>query len=367
MKLMNLKVLYQWTKELATYLPSLNSWQVMNLALFSFGVVLSESSQQMCIARKVACGEQVRSAARRLRRFVENGKWGGECYFVEWSCAILTRLRSKRIYLLVDETKIKDRIAVMMVGLAFDSRCIPLVWRCYKANSHEHFPAEGQVKMIGELLSLIQKAMPSGMKAIVLADRGIGTSPKLCKQVNERGLKYLFRITRQTKIVTEAGELTIYHQAKPGRSWSASGRVFKKRGHIPAHVRVIWEKACVEPWLLVSNDTSLTGHEYAQRNWQEQTFRDLKSGGWNWPKSYLRCPQKMSRFLAILAVAYTWMINFGCYAVEQGRARGLIRDKAGKWRRQWSLFKEGLQFFTEYVNRHGVCPKLKLVPDRRLQ
>lgn len=363
---MNLKVLYQWTKQLARYLPSLNDWQVANLALFSYGVVLAESSQQMWIARKVVCGERVTSAARRLRRFIANEKWAGEQYFLEWSRAILTGLRSKRIYLLVDETRIKDRVAVMMVGLAFESRCIPLVWRCYKANSHQQYPEGGQVAMIVELLSLVQRSMPSGMKAVVLADRGIGTSPRLCKRVNAKGLKYLFRITRQVKIINEAGELTIYHQAKPGQSWSASGKVFKKRGRIPAHVRAIWDTGCAEPWLLVTNDRDLSGREYAQRNWQEQTFRDLKSGGWNWPRSYLRCPQKMSRFLAILALAYTWMISFGSHAVEQGRVRRLVQDKTGKWRRQWSLFKEGLQYFAEYVARKGICPKLQFVADRRL-
>ena len=188
----------------------------------------------------------------------------------------MTGLRTKRIYLLVDETKIKDRIGVMMVGLAFESRCIPLVWRCYKANSHQHYPAGGQVAMIVELLSLVQKAMPSGMKAVVLADRGIGTSSKLCKRVNAKGLKYLFRITRQTKIISEAGELTIYHQAKPGQSWSASGKVFKKQGRIPAHVRAIWAQGYAEPWLLVTNDQSLSGTEYAQRNWQEPDFPRLE-------------------------------------------------------------------------------------------
>ena len=364
---MNLKLLYQFTQLLASFLPSLNSWQVTNLALFSYGVVLAESSQQMAIARKVACGELAASAAKRLRRFIANEKWAGEQYFLEWSRAILTRLSSKRVFLLVDETKIKDRIAVMMVGLAYEKRCIPLVWRCYKANSREHYPPEGQVKMIAGLLSLVQRAMPGGIEAVVVADRGIGTSPKLCKQVNKRGLTYLFRITRQTKIINEAGELTIYDQAKPGQSWSSSGKVFKKRGRIPAHVRAIWDKGCVEPWLLVTNDRNLSGREYGKRNWQEQTFRDLKSGGLNWPRSYLRCPQKMSSFLAILALAYAWMLSFGSQAVEQGRARPLVKDKTGKWRRQWSLFKEGLQYFTLYAARIGVCPPLQFLADTRLR
>ena len=363
---MNPKVLYQFMLQLANCLPSLNCWQVAKLALFSYGVVLAENSQQMAIARKVVCGERVASAATRLRRFVKNEKWLVEQFFEEWSSAILTRVNTMRVYLLVDETKIKDRIAVMMVGIAFDSRCIPLVWYCYKANSKKGYPRGGQSQLIAYLLSLVQRGMPSGMKAVVMADRGIGTSPKLCKQVNKQGLYYLFRITKQTKIIVNGQELTIYNQAKRGSSWSASGTVFKRRGRVPAHVRAIWDSCYGTPLLLVTNALGLSGWEYRRRNWQEQTFRDLKSGGWHWPRSYLERPDRMRRFLAILVVAYVWMISLGTHAVEQGRARPLIRDKAGKWRRQWSLFKEGLQFLTEYVARRGICPQLQFIADRRL-
>lgn len=39
---MNLKLLYQCTEQLARYLPSLNAWQVANLTLFNYGLVLAE-------------------------------------------------------------------------------------------------------------------------------------------------------------------------------------------------------------------------------------------------------------------------------------------------------------------------------------
>ena len=363
---MNLKVLYQWTEELARHLPNLNGWQVANLALFSYGVVLAGSSQQMAMARQVACGEKVASAVKRLQRFIGNEKWCNERFFVEWTRWVLSKLETSRITLLVDETKLKDRLGIMMIGLAFEGRCILLVWRCYKANSSKDYPAEGQVGMIVAMLRLIQKAMPADMEALLLADRGIGTSPQLCQQVDAMGLKYLFRITKQSKIITEDGEYTIHDQVKAGEIWSASGKVFKKRGRILAHVRAIWDKNCNEPWLLVTNDPCLSGHEYAMRNWQEQSFRDLKSGGWNWAKSYVHCPERMTRFISILVLAHAWMISMGCHAVAQDLAGPLIREKTRKLRRKWSLFKEGWQFFWDYVTRKGICLQFDLIADKRL-
>lgn len=363
---MNLKVLYQWFGQLARNLPSMNYWQLSNLTLFCIGVMLSESSQQMSIARKVAAGQRVSSMERRLRRFLSNQKWDMDRFMVEWTRWVLSCLKGECIHLLVDESKLHDRIGVMMVGVAFDGRCIPLVWRCYRGNSAEAYPPEGQVGVITRLLELVRIGLPDDRKVLVSADRGIGTSPTLCRRVNEMGFKYLFRITKQSKILTEAGELTIYDQVKPGTIWKAEGKVFKQRGRLPAHVRAIWDKACDEPWLLITNDPGLTGQEYARRNWQEQSFRDPKSGGWNWSNSLVRCPQRMTRLIAILVVAYAWTLSLGCHAVEKGLARSLTRNQKQKPRRQWSLFKEGLMYFVERVIPKYYCPPMRFITDRRL-
>ena len=347
-------------------LPSLNSWQVDNLALFSYGVVLSESSQQMAIARKVVCGEQVASAEKRLRRFIANETCSERDFSLDWTRWVMSRLETDTIVLLVDETKLQDRVATMLVGIAYEGRCIPLAWSCYQANSSAAYPPEGQVAMIAGSLHQIQQGIAPDRSVLVLADRGIGTSPKLCQIIDEMGWTYLFRVTKQSKIITDDGEYTIYQQVNEGQHWAASGIVFKQRGRIPAHARAIWDRGCKEPWALVTNDPHLTGYEYAQRNWQEQSFRDLKSGGWQWSSSRIRCPQHMSRFFMILVVAYGWVLGVGSYAIHWQQARSLTRRKLGGLRRQWSVFKEGLQLFTDYMMRHDVCLKLCFVSDKRL-
>lgn len=364
---MNLNILYQWTDEIARHLPSLNGCQIVNLSLFSYGVVLSWSSQQSAIARRIACGELVASAVKRLQRFTGNEKWCNERFFVEWSSWVISKLRASSICLLVDETKLKDRMGIMMIGLAFENRCIPLYWTCYKANSSKDYRAEGQVDMIAGMLRQIQQAIPADRSVLVLADRGIGTSPRLCQKIDALGLNYLFRITKQSKISIENAEwMTIYEQVRPGQSWSGSGKVFKKRGRVPAHVRAIWKQDYDQPWLLVTNDPQLSGYEYALRNWQEQGFRELKSGGWNWAESYVSCPRRMTRLIAILVLAYAWIIGLGCHAVAQDSATTLIKDSTGIRRRKWSLFKEGLEFFYDYVIRKGLYLPFTLIPDNRL-
>ncbi len=58
----------------------------------------------------------------------------------------------------------------------------------------------------------------------LLADRGIGTSPRLMRGVNALGWTFLFRVTKQSKIILADGsEVTFYQQVTaPGASYQAS-------------------------------------------------------------------------------------------------------------------------------------------------
>jgi hypothetical protein len=291
--------------------------------------------------------------------------------FEEWSRWVMWSLGGSRVTLLVDETKIHDRLAAMVAGVAWEGRvacqasALPVAWRTYRANSAAAYPAEGQVKMIEGLLKAVKAGLGEQVEVLVLADRGIGTSPALCQAVSALGWHYLFRVTSQTKILTATGEYTIAQPVQPGDIWAAQGQVFKKRGHIPAHARALWSVGYDEPWALVTNDDRLTGHEYARRNWQEQSFRDLKSGGWLWGFSRIRQPDHLARLLVLLTVAYPWMVALGSQAVQAGRAQPLVKRAAGLRRRLWCLFRESLSFFVEGLERQTVCPGLVFIPDKR--
>ena len=176
---MNYPLLYQWREEIATRLPSLNSWQAENVSLFSIGIIRAESSQQEQIARQVLCGEKVTSACRRLRRFGANKALNMDAFFKEWSRWVIGALETDTVYLLVDETKVADRLGVMVVGVAYEGRCIPLAWRCYRANAAAAYPPEGQAGMIAQLLKQVQAGLPAATRVVVMADRGLG-SPRPC-------------------------------------------------------------------------------------------------------------------------------------------------------------------------------------------
>lgn len=337
---MNRRKLYQWVKEEASKWQDLGRHERENIVVFSRGVACAASSQLRKIARYA--GGKSNSQRRRLQRFVSK-RQGMEPFFKAWTGSVLRALKVKEVVLIVDETKLRDKVGMMVVGIVVAGRCIPLAWRGYVANSAEGYPAEGQVGMIADLLKAIAPAIPTSHRVRVLADRGIGTSPALLREIMALGWTFLVRVTKQSKIILPDGQaLCFYDQVQaPNQTYAASGKVFKKRGQIPAHVRVLWRPNSQEPWALVTNDPALSGWEYAQRMWIEEAFRDLKSHGWDCEQAALTDPHRVARLWILLVVAYAWMLLWGCYAQAHGLTQPTKRRKDGSRVRSISLFQEG--------------------------
>lgn len=362
---MNQQLMYQFSQEIAIQMPSLNKWQRDNLAIFSLGVVQAESCIQGKVAKRLRAVGKRQAVERRFQRFVSNDHLPLAKSQEEWTHWVVKSLVNQELILLVDETQLGDHVSAMVVGVAYEGRCIPLVWRCYQKAAYPH---EGQVQLIMELLKRIQASLPAEADPLLQADRGIGTSPALIKAVDELGWRYLFRVQGSSKVIEADGtEYALGRVIQPGESWAAEGLVFKKRGRIPAQVRVIWDEDQEEPWALVTNDPTLTGREYAVRVWQEQSFRDLKSGGWQWNQSHIWFPHHTERLLLVLAVAYAWVLALGAYFIHAGQATPLRLRPDGSRRRRLSIFREGLDYL-DFMSRqdHIVCLKLIFVPDKRL-
>jgi len=341
---MNQKKLYHWVEKVSKDWQGVTRHFRENVRVFTQGVARSKSSHLRQIAG--SSGGNADSQRRRLQRFVGNSK-PLEAFFTSWTRSVIKALASDEVVLVVDETKLEDRLGVMVVGVAYKERCIPLAWRVYRANSSEDYPAEGQNEMILTLLKHVKAGMPAKKRVLVVTDRGIGMSSDLMRGIMEMGWTFLFRVTKQSKIVLPDGQELCFHAqvTAPGQSYQASGTVFKKRGHIPGHVRVLWGEEAKEPWALVTNDESIDGWDYAQRMWIEESFRDLKSHGWQVEESSLEDPERMARLWVLLVVAYAWMLFWGAMLEMEGKTCARKKRKDGSYVRRWSLFREGQQAF----------------------
>jgi hypothetical protein len=349
---MSLEGLYQWQAQIRKHFPQLGAWQSLNLALYSLGMVLARHNAATRVAEVLGMVGKPESVRRRLERLVDNPHFERQVDCQVWAKWVLSQVGASRPILLVDETKLGKHLRVMVVGIAYQSCCIPLAFWAYL-----QMPM-AQVELIETLLSWVASALPSGSQPLVQADRGIGTSPDLIRAVEGLGWHYLFRVQNDTHLRTRAGQSRpLKHLVQRGETWRGQGLVFKKAGWLPATVLVVWAMAYSEPWWFVTNAASISDFTYGVRYWQEASFRDLKSDGWQWQTSRVWTPDHAHVLLLVMSLAYAYTLTLGTLVLTYPPAFHTVA-RPGK-RAHYSLFRLGLRLFSFLNARHsGLIPVL---------
>jgi len=347
---MNLSLLYRWQAEVERRFGCLKKWQAHGLALLSFGIILLRGCRLSGVAEELSWLGKVSSLEKRLKRWVSNPRIDVLVCCEAWVAWVWSQYDAQRPLLLVDETKLGDRIGVLMVSLAFQQRAIPLMWRCYVANEAAAYPQQGQVLLVWQLLARVLNALPADCRPLVQMDRGLGHSSAMLKALNNLGVTYLVRVKGEAIFTARRGHRqALKHMIKRGEALKGQGYLFHGQKQVKAMVHLVWLPAQREAWYLVTNDKHLAAPLYARRMWQEESFRDLKSGGWQWEGSHLTCPRRMERLILALALAYAWMLTLGTFAWHdeppQQRQIGSQDDF-----HRLSIFRLGLRFFKRFTN-----------------
>jgi len=360
---MNQELLYQWMQVIQTHFYNLGKWQAVGLALYSYGVVLAEHCQGSKVAEALAFYGRIPSIERRLRRWLSNDRMDLEACWAVWIRWVWNSLDTPRAVLLVDETKLADRIGGMMVSLAYEQRAIPLIWRCYRANSALDYPQQGQVLLIWGLLARVLAALPADSRPVVQMDRGLGHSSAMLKALERLSVTFQVRVKQNATFTTRRGHTcALQDLVKPGEQFTCYGTLFQYGKHVKVVVHLIWEPGQRQPWCLATNDPHIRGAAYALRMWQEESFRDLKSGGWQWQCSYVTSPDHAQRLVFVLALAYGWMLTHGCFVLHGDLA--LQREIFDGNHNKYSIFRSGLRFFRRmlHVQQQTIYMGLCFVP-----
>jgi len=349
---MNSPQLYQWMEMIDKAFPTLGYWQRRVLALFSYGIVLKQSCTLSKVCQKLTGKAENSALERRLQRWLANPRLVMRPLFAFWIAWVLRVWGRAGLLILVDETKLSDHVAVM--GLAYENSAIPLIWRAYEPLD---YPEEGQVALISDLLAQLRALIPADQALLLLADRGLGTSPTWQQRLSELGYPYLLRVQRST-LIRQPGQ-----KAQPlrrlvgyGQRWTGRALVFKKAGWQWKWVYLVWEVGYKEPWCLFSDQADLDPLLYSARNHHECSFRDLKSDGFNWQASRIWLPQHVERLLLALALATFWTLAEGTKVVH---LYPLTRRQ-----QRLSVFRLGLDYLLERL--HATNPKaldLYLAPN----
>lgn len=351
---MNQALLYQWEAELNQRFPQLGHWQRLTLALFSAGVICAKQCCLIEVGKSITGRAEASGMERRLQRWLANERLDLSGLFSAWVKWVVQVWGNAPLLILVDETKLSTHVSVMMVGVAYHACAIPLIWRAY--DPHD-YPEDGQVRLLMGLLDQLRALLPTTTRALLLADRGLGTSPEWQQRLSDSGWDYLLRVQRTT-LARLPG-----HKPQPlrrlvgyGQRWTGRVEVFKQAGWQWKWVYLVWEAGYAEPWCLFSNQADLSPALYAYRFHHEASFRDLKSDGFHWQRSHVWKPAHTERLLLVLACATLWTLSQGTQVLFLYPLT--VRQK------RLSLFRLGLdELFARFQPAGRAYLEFYLAPD----
>src|SRR5258708_2768294 len=322
---------------LAQLLPTECDSRLTNMAVFMEGIVGAHSVQTIRLAAYITLHIKKLSIVRCMERFLDNGA----VRVRSWYEPIARRLiqAAGELALVWDSTKVSAHHRLVLVGIAYRQRVIPLAWTWVRS-SRGHSRTNLQIA----LLSYVHSLLPAGVRVSLVGDCEFGHMPLLLT-LQAWGWDYVLR---------QRGHQLVAVEDEP--DWLRLDALLLRRGKwrfvenvlltasqaVPTHLLLAWERHYPTPWLLATNLTNprLILRLYHRRLWIEETFADLKDNGFDLERSALCHFLRLSRLTLAVALLYVWFIAFGADIVKQGLRSDVDRSN----RRDLSLFRIAWDF-----------------------
>ena len=339
-----LGVWHDWDEEVGRLLPGVSTWQRRALAAFSLGVALAKHCSLARVAVVVPGAAEVASTTRRFERLLANERLEVRAARAALGAALVERGRGQTLWLALDETHqgrtaTGARLGMLALRLIYRERAIPLAWACYRpGQAPASFPT-----LIDGLIDEVTAMLPPDASVVLLTDRGLSW-PTLLDRCRRVGWSFLCRVQGQTRIRTADGRVCPIGDLapRPGTRWQGRGCAFRDAGWRDVNVVAVWRRGTDQPWLLVTDldPTWQRTTQYRHRMDEEASFRDDKSGGFDWDHSRVRDPAHMDRLLLVLQLAACFVLAQGLLVLRSGCRHILERSD----RRTLSLFSLGLRW-----------------------
>ncbi len=327
-------------------LPGLHGHQAKALADFSLAMAWTRQCQSGWLAVSVPGPARPASVRRRLERLVANPRLRPRLVLARLARQWLTAWTGRPLLLILDETPNGADLRCLKLSAGYRKRAVPLLGVCYRTDR----PPEPMPRLITHMLRRAARCVPPGTEVTLLLDRGLAW-PDVLDTCAELGWHFVTRVQGTTRLRRLSGTWCAVRDLvpRPGARWYGRGQVFKKAGGRTVSVIAVWERGCVEPWLLVSDRPASYPRcrGYAKRMWIEELFRDEKRQGFQWQRSRLTDPTRALRLLLIMALATLLTLSLGTRVLKAGLRRWFEPRR----QRMLSLTQLGLRWF-HYVLIH---------------
>lgn len=311
---------------------------VTTMAMMITGIVMSKKAQLSEMSSEIPGKAKDKSTEMRLRRWVKHEGLDAEIIYLPFAQQILKALSKKELVLAMDGSQIGRGCMVLMVGVLYKKRALPIGWIVYEGKKG-HTTAKRHIEVLEKIVPMI----PEGAGVVLLGDAEYDTREMQIWLRENTKWQYVLRTSPQIHITTEQGEQAIRDielKQKQVRYFHQVG--FTQSQDVPVNLVAWWGQDYEKPIYLVSNlDRKYLICQYYRKRYRIETFfSDQKSRGFHIHKSHLTDPARLNRLLVTACLAYIWMILQGLQVIAEKKT-GLI-DRTERIDK--SVFRLGLDW-----------------------
>jgi hypothetical protein len=318
--------------------------QVVTLAMMISGIVMSRNAQLSAMSSEIPADTKEKSIEMRMRRWVKDDI-DVEAVYMPFARQILEALSHLPLVLVMDGSQAGRGCMVLMVGVLYQKRALPIAWLVYKGKKG-HASAERHIQALEKVLTLL----PKGSQVVLLGDAEYDTSEMIAWVAENTTWQYVLRTSPQIYVQTGENNQQIRdYPLEKGKVFCLKNAGFTQTSTVILNVITWWGSHYEEPIFLVTNiDNPYAACRYYRQRFRIETFfSDQKSRGFHIHKSHLADPARLSRLLIAACLAYIWMITQGLRVIAEGNSSLIDRkDRTDK-----SLFRLGLDWI-KYVLKH---------------
>ena len=319
---------------------------LVTLAMMIAGIVTGRNAQLAAMSSEIDVAAKEKSVEMRLRRWVKRSQIDADVVYLPFARQILEALVPLGLVLVMDGSQAGRGCMVLMVGVLYKKRALPIAWLVYKGKKG-HTTAQRHIQALEKVLPLL----PEGVEVVLLGDAEYDTTEMIVWVEEHPTWSYVLRTSPQ--IYVHEGQ----HSQPIGNYPLTKGQVFQRSqvGFTQSTVVSLnlvgwWSSRYEGPLYLVTNlSNGYQACKYYRRRFQIETFfSDQKSRGFNIHKSHLSDPLRLSRMLVAACLAYLWMVCQGLWVIAEKKT-GLIdrTDRIDK-----SLFRLGLDWIKYALKRN---------------
>ena len=352
----NLRLYSKIKQQILQWLPDARITRVRNLALLIAGLCLERGIHLTEIVSAWPLPGRELSLVNRLRRFLSNDAVDVAAWYRPVARQILAVFADQQVRLMIDTTKVGFHHRLLMIGLAYRHRTLPLVWSVHEG-SRGHTTTAEQLALFQQVAAWL----PRDADVLVLGDTEFQRIA-LLRWFCRRGWHFVIR---------QQGRIKVYRQGQGWQPLSAfeltAGetrdigwvRLTEKHNMGWFWLVLHWDADEDEPWYLVADQPGYRRilRCYRKRMWIEEMFGDMKDHGFHLEATHLRDADRLKRLVLGVCIAFVYFITLGSWVVKRG-FRALIDKKS---RRDKSYFRLGLDWLKRRI-RLGKSLRLHFRP-----